>query len=195
MGWSGFKVTVDPTSEPVEVAEARDFCRIDVSDDDALLAALISAARQGVERTLNRALVTQTLAATWDGWPRGNVFVLPRGAPLGSVSSVAYVDGDGDSQTLSSDVYVVDTYAQPGRVALAWNQTWPTAREQANAITVTYVAGYGDGEDVPAAIRMGILSMVADVYEHREAFVEGQALQVNRTTRFLLGAYALPTVG
>ena len=49
-----------PGEEPVTLAEAKAWCRIDAADEDALLSALIAAARLQVESLTGRALVTQT---------------------------------------------------------------------------------------------------------------------------------------
>jgi uncharacterized phiE125 gp8 family phage protein len=49
-----------PGEEPVSLAEAKAFCRIDGTDEDALVSALITAARLHVESITGRALLTQT---------------------------------------------------------------------------------------------------------------------------------------
>ena len=60
-----------PGEEPVTLAEAKAWCRIDGADDDALLAALIAAARLQVESLTGRALMTQSLAADARGGAGG----------------------------------------------------------------------------------------------------------------------------
>ena len=52
--------TVDPTSEPVTLAECKTWLRVDIADDDALLSALVTAARDAHELYCNRAYITQT---------------------------------------------------------------------------------------------------------------------------------------
>ena len=58
-----------PATEPVTVAEAKAHARIDIDDDDAMVAALITAARQWVEDTTGRCLITQQWKLTLDNWP------------------------------------------------------------------------------------------------------------------------------
>ena len=60
-----------PVVEPVTVAEAKLHCRIDVEEDDTLVAALISTAREHLER-ISRPRVAMS-AQRWlmvlDAWP------------------------------------------------------------------------------------------------------------------------------
>ena len=48
--------------------------------------------------------------------------------PLSSVTSIAYLDADGDSQTLSASKYIVDAANIPGRIKPAFGEVWPTTR-------------------------------------------------------------------
>ena len=74
------------------------------------------------------------------------------------MTSIQYVDDAGDTQTLSTSLYQVDTKSQPGRIIPAYGESWPTVRSDTlNAVTVNFVAGYGDDpEDVPAGLRHAV---------------------------------------
>lgn len=132
-------VSVPPICEPFYIDEVTDHLKVDSSDDDTLITKLIVAARQYCELFQNRAYVTQTLLLKLDTFPIE--FELPR-PPLQSVSSIGYIDTSGDAQTLASSVYDEDIYTEPGRIAEAYNQVWPSIRGDINAVTVTYKAGY-----------------------------------------------------
>ncbi len=96
--------------------------------------------------------------------------------PLQSVSSITWLDTAGNLSTVPSSTYLVDTISEPGRVALAYGQTWPSTSAQGNAIspvagvTVTYVAGYSSSTLVPASIKQAILLVLGAWYENREEF-------------------------
>lgn len=155
--------TSDAATEPVTLAEAKAHARVDVSDDDALITAMITAARHVAEQQLQRALITQTWKLTLDEFPSG-VLELPHPA-LQSVTSVKYYDADGVQQTLSNTLYRVDTSSEPGRIEPV--DSWPATYSRIGAVEVIFVAGWANAAAVPAAIKSWMLMRVASMYEHR----------------------------
>ena len=140
---------------------------------------LIASARAAVENELHRYLVTQTLDAYFDAFPTypnerfsgiSRAFRLP---PLQSVSSITYVDTDGVTQTLAADQYLVDAKSQPGRIEPAYGVSWPSTREQANAVIVRFIAGYGAAAAVPQCIKNWMLIRIKTLWENREQIVVG----------------------
>ncbi len=185
--------TVEPASEPITLAEAKAHLRVDFSDEDALILSLITAARQWLERGLNRALITRTLRATFDlpitGQASGPVgglvgraprlaFDLPYASP-GNTATVTSVELEADVATwsaLDSTYYKLDTDNTPARLWLRTSALWlwlPGLDWQGfdtPRIRVTYTCGYGSTEaSVPAAIRSALLAAVGHLYENRES--------------------------
>jgi uncharacterized phiE125 gp8 family phage protein len=179
-----------PAIEPVTLDEAKAHLRLDTDTDDAYVSALIVAARERVELFLRRALITQTFEYTLDQFLASSFIDLPR-PPLRSVDWIKYIDAAGNQQTLPPEVYVVDASSnEMGRVALAWNQFWPITRWSINSIVIRFVAGYGDkAEDVPQAIRHGILIEISNLYENREDIVIGQTINMVPLSERLLWPY------
>lgn len=173
--WYGLRdlpvVTCDlvtgPAVEPLTTAEAKTHLRVDASSEDTLIDAYVAAARAFYEDAAWRALITQTWALRLEQWPEGDSLVLPK-PPLQSVTSVVYTDSDGASHTMSSSDYVV--YPQdPGRIWLAYGASWPTATLRPGpSIVITFVAGYGDADDVPEIDKQAIRLLVGHFYENRE---------------------------
>lgn len=58
-----------PASEPLSVADAKSYLRVEHEDDDAIIAALIASARHHVEALTRTGLITQTWRLVRDGWP------------------------------------------------------------------------------------------------------------------------------
>ena len=168
-----------PSGEPVTLADVKAWARIDTSEDDALLTGLIADARQhfdGKDAWFGRALMTQVWDLVMDCFPyesdgsyadAPSIYVpLP---PLQSVTSINYIDGAGTPQLLANTEYTVDTKAEPGRIIPAFGKVWPAAQATINAVTVRFVAGYGNAAAVPQPILQWIKQATAYLYEHREA--------------------------
>ena len=177
------KTTVPPAAEPVTLAEAKLHLRVDHSDEDAYITALITASREWCESYLGGSICQQTKALITNHFP--HYLRLP-GGPVQSISSVTYEDENGDTQIVDASTYRL---TGDGYISLAWGKSWPTG--YACDVTITYVAGYPpevttelveeEGEDpvevettdyaanVPASIKQAILLLVGALYEDREA--------------------------
>ena len=177
-----------PAAEPVTTSTAKSFLKVDVSTDDTLIDTMIAAARGLVEEATGRRLITQTLVgyldkvpgslehAWWDGMREGPVGLLNNASiriPVGPVQSITHVkvyDSAGVATTASGSTYYLATkgYGE-AEIVLFDGQTWPTVTpRQANALEVRFVAGYGAaGSNVPSALVLATLNLVAWMYEHR----------------------------
>lgn len=167
-------LTTPPAVEPISTAEAKAHIRVDHSDDDTYIDTLVSAARQDTERVTWRQMITATYTLTLDRFPENVDFIeLPR-PPLQAVSSITYVDVNGDTQTWADTNYTVATGGGAGRVNLVAGKVWPSMQTRFNSVTITYTAGYGDAStDVPEVLRQGMLLKIGHWYENREAVVIG----------------------
>ena len=187
--WASLDRTVDAAAEVVSTADAKAHLRVTGPDDDTYVAALVKAARQAVEEWTSRALQHQTWVMTLDAFPTEQEIRLPR-PPLSSVTTLAYVDGAGASQTWASSNYVVVTRDTPGRIRLAYGITWPATRAQPNAVTITYVAGYGAAAStVPAPLVHAAKLVLGDLYGLREGSVVGTVHADNPAVAALLAPY------
>jgi uncharacterized phiE125 gp8 family phage protein len=182
------RIVTPPAEEPVSLAEARAHLRVDTTEDDDQIRALIVAARQhvdGHDGWLGRALVTQTLALKLDRFPRAITVPLP---PLQSVESIIYVDGSGTTQTLAEDRYTA-TSGEPAKIVPAYGLSWPETRSVPEAVTVTFTAGYGTAADVPAPIKAALLLHVGTLYRDRESVTVGGGANETPAYGALLSPY------
>lgn len=184
--------TVAPTANPVTYAEAKAHLRLDSDDEREFVEGCIGAAVGLSETMSNRQFMTATYTLKLDLFPAGGgVVLLPR-PPLQSVSSISYIDVNGDSQTWASANYTVDTDSIRGRITEAYGMSWPSTRAQTGAITVTFVAGYATAALVPSAAKHAINMLVGHYYVNREAVSSGRAMSVPMAADSLLASVSVP---
>lgn len=168
--------TVKPVAFPVTLAECKADLRVQYTADDTLINSLIAAATDYMDvpnGVIGKALIDQTWTLSVpraDGRERIELPV----TPVQSITSITYYDADNVQQTLAaSDFYLY------GDEDKAWieakpNINWPTAYDRLDAITVTFVAGFGaDSTAVPSSIRRAMRLLIAHWYEHRTAVEVG----------------------
>lgn len=190
-----YRVTEQPAVEPITLDEARTHLRVTpygsplAHPDDDYISALIPVARTFCEQYLQRALATQTIKVSLDSFK--DDIELP-GQPIQSIESITYIDRDGAEQTLATSVYELDEF--DGTVRLKFDQDWPSTRDQANAVTITAIAGYTVGESpdtypIPASIKAAMLLILGNLYENRtQDVMNGSQLNYNSLP---LGVYSL----
>ncbi len=160
-------IATPPAVEPVTIEEARLHLRISGTDEDALVARLISAARSHVEQVTKRSLITQGWRTYLDDWPEGRVVRLPTG-PVQSVEAITIFDADGMPMSLGSDDFTLDGAGSPPRLKV--KPAVGGAGQPINGIEIDFTAGYGDtAASVPKPLIQAILLLVGHWYEHREA--------------------------
>ena len=163
-----------PAREPVTLQQAKDHLRVDGTDNDSTVDALITVAREHVEKFTNRVLITQTWDLVLDAFPKQICLPMP---PAQSVTTIKYIDTAGVQQTLAITEYKVDVASNPARIVEAYGKTWPLTRDEINAVEVRFITGYGaNAEDVPGPIISAMLLVIGHLYENREATSSGPAL-------------------
>jgi len=151
-----------PAVDPVTTAEAKTHLRVDHADHDTLIGTLIKSAVYYVENYTRRALITQTWDLFLDRFETENEIPLPS---LQSVTTVKYLDDAGVQQTLAATGYKVDVASERGRVVLAYGESWPTVRDEINAIEIRFIAGYGLAVAVPDQLKDAIKLHVQILYD------------------------------
>jgi len=170
----------EPAEEPLTVDEAKEHLRVDISDEDTLIGAYLTAARIHYEQAIWRPLITQTLGYRLHQWPYTDYLLLPR-PPLQSVTSIAYVDSVGGANTFAASNYNVYVNGDVGTIYLKDGSNWPsTTLQPGPSILITYVAGYGDAEDVKEIDKQAIRLLLGHFYENREDVIAIQGISVTQ---------------
>lgn len=159
--WYPATITVAAAAEPVTSSEVKAWTEIDFTDDDTVIAMLIAAARAFVEKYCGVRMASQTVSVKCDTF--ADMARFPE-APVTSITSISYVDTDGATQTLSTDVYELQADGLEPAITLKYGQSWPAIRPDSR-ITVVAVVGHSV---VPPNAKLAILLYIAGGYAHRE---------------------------
>jgi uncharacterized phiE125 gp8 family phage protein len=187
-------ISVEPESEPITLAQAKAHLRVDASDDDAYITALITAARMWVEQMANLCLIEQTVVERFDSFPTYGYFNLTK-APVLAITSIQYTDTNGDVQTWANTEYDIDTVSKPARIMPKFGKTYPFTRVSLAPVSITYTAGFGDeAADVPAPIIHAMKLLIGEMYENRQSLTNEQVAPKRGALEKLLDNYRVQTL-
>lgn len=166
---------IAPAVEPLSLAEAKLFLRVEHGDDDAVIAALVAAARAHIEALTRRCLITQTWRHVRDAWPDDGRIRLRLG-PIRSIAAVRQFDAAGNAVAVDAGRFVIDA-AGDTLAAPPWSLTAP-GRTTAG-IEIDLVLGFGaSADDVPPQLKHALRNLVAHWYENRGLIAIGQSVPV-----------------
>src|SRR6185503_14451342 len=177
-----------PAVEPLSLAEAKAFLRLETAEDDPLIAAFISAARLHVETQTGLALVTQSWRMVLDCWP-ANGRITARPAPLQALTAARVFDFDGEVRAVDIQAFVADASTSTLSF-IPWALPMPT--RFAAGIELDFTAGFGDAaSDVPELIRQAIRLLVAHWHENRAIVAGAEAAPVPSNAAALIAPYRM----
>ena len=198
------RLVTDATSEPITIAEAKAYSRVDDDTDDILFISLIKTARRYVEKQTGLALKTQTWAAILNRWPEGQgqgfggpwwdgvqqapislitsttTIEIPK-RPFQSVSSIKLRDAYGSLTTVDPSVYFTEVSDMRGRVNRVLGQIWPVViLANSGAIEITFTAGFDAApySGLPDDLKLAVNILIKHWYDNRELISEGKAVNV-----------------
>ncbi len=158
---SALRLVTPPASEPLTLAQAKTFLRIEHSADDEPLTRAIVAARVAAENYIKCALLPQTWELSIAN-PSAAKLCLPFG-PAQSITSITLTTEAGESSTMNASNYRLSV---DGFAALFTN---PPSIEK---MTIRFVAGIATtASEIPLPIVQGILHHIAVIMENRDGDV------------------------
>lgn len=150
----------------VSLDEAKLACRIDETmgaTEDAWLTRKIKSITSSIETFIEHSVQDQTWCLYLDAF--SDSIELPKG-PVTAVSAVQYDDVDGVEQTLDASAYTLDLVSKPQWIVRNSDYAWPEVLGAVNAVRITFVAGYGEGQTLER-IRDVCLDVLAYWYDER----------------------------
>ena len=172
-------VITEPAIEPLTLAEVKLHCRVDYTDDDAMLQAFITAARRRAENYLGRKLISQQVQWSFSNdlfwlqpyndayntrmqidsfftrnamYPMPGRWMIVHYPNVQSIDSFQYYDTGENLQTVDPNVFRIVNLNDPSNVCfleLILGGVWPVPSIRANPWIMKYTVGFGSD---PASI-------------------------------------------
>lgn len=149
-----------PNEGPVSLAALRTYLRIDTSDDDTTLQAILLAARLAVEQRTGRILTVQTWRLRLDSWPDNQRVRVPL-FPFRRLIAARIFDANGQSVAIAASSIV---NSEPGFIGF---NAAPQPGRPEGGIEIDVEVGYAGAADIPAALILAVMRKAARLYEAR----------------------------
>lgn len=157
-----------PAAEPLVLQDFKDFLRITHDAEDAILALLITTARQMVESLTRRLLLTQDWRLVLDAWPPSGL-ILPPLAPVSGLIAARLRHRTGGETVLPLSRFTLRGDRTPPVIAFE-REAMPAPDQPVGGIELDLRLGYGaSAAQVPADLVQAVRLLAAHLYEHRDA--------------------------
>jgi len=158
-----FTVADNPLgTDIISLAEMKLFLRVDHSEEDTTISAIITSAAMAVQDYTGRVFVSSTFTMMLDSFHNVEI-----PADISTVSGVTYYDSTNALQTLGVTKYYVDASREPARVAFL--DTPSIYTDRFNSVIIAGTIGNQANPPQQHAIKM----LAAHYYENRRAVIVG----------------------
>ena len=155
-----------PIIEPIDLAQAKNYLRVDTNDDDILISNLIGTIRHMVENELNLCLIERRFIYRTN-IPQSNCLTLPR-PPLMAVNRISLIGENDQAVDIPPADYSVTTKRDPGEIRLNKDKSWHQYQAGFSSLEIEFTAGFGSNADaIPLPIKQAILLGLTHAYEYR----------------------------
>lgn len=217
---TSLKLITPPAAEPISLTDAKSFLKVDTTDDDTFITAIIKSARRHAESYTKRKLITQVWeywldefpggigggnTRWWDGvverplsylagWGREVVLPLP---PFQTLNFLNTYDLSDNLSAFDTTKLIIDTPTEGlGRIALKFGQIWPVPIRLTNSVQINFTVGYGtDSSLIPEDIMEAMRIMIGHFYEKRQPTESGRALDLPLSVDDLLQPWRVLRLG
>jgi uncharacterized phiE125 gp8 family phage protein len=157
------RLVAPPVDEPITLEEAKAHLRVEHDEEDSQIQAWITSARMAAENDTKRVYVTQTWELVLNDLPQGGLIKIP--PPVTPVQEILSIKVGGTEESLEN--FAIDIFN--AQIVPKAGYALPKSNSPVSSIVVTFKAGFGEPESVPAPLKSAILLRVGHLYLHREA--------------------------
>jgi uncharacterized phiE125 gp8 family phage protein len=198
-----YTITKQPAEEPITYAELASHLRVDSDADTDYVTALISVAREWVDKVTGRAAIETDYLYTADSWETAAGLNYPEGyemrttvtspvninlyrTPLVAVRSVKYFAPGSTALTeLSTDDYRVVTGTEPGAISIYRNL--PALEDRPDAIQIAFTAGHAETSEISAMHKHAVKLMATVLYENSMPIAPVDMKEIPYTLQAIIG--------
>lgn len=193
MDWNRL-TCVDPGTDAVDLATAKQQLRVEFDDHDDLIGSLIASAQAMIHGPdgIGVALCASQWRLSLDAFPCGWIKLPPLGV-VSAIASLTYTDLNGQAQTLTGGTdYVSDFDQTPAIIALPPGNTWPATLAVPGAVKITFTAGPVKPN---AKLVQAILLAVTDWYSQPNAEGSKAQFALPNRAKDLLATFGPGSIG
>jgi uncharacterized phiE125 gp8 family phage protein len=159
-----------PIETIVSLADAKAHLKVDYTDDDALITALIAVAVDWVESQIQKRLAVRQVDWTTDNLSNGMRLPL---APVVSVDALTYLTYPyGPAVVMPTANYIVAPDGQATIICKPYNLLWPWIGQGPNPVVVRFTVG-GVALVSPVVLH-AVKIVIANLYEYRGTAMYGR---------------------
>jgi uncharacterized phiE125 gp8 family phage protein len=166
-------IIAQPNAEPVTLAEVKARLRMTATADDALISSLIPTARTFAEKICGYSLASKAYTYSTRGFPWPHISIRLPVPPVSAVTSVTYLDCEGNIQTWDPSEYMIGLTQIPAVIRPRPGFIYPETLHEPDidAVFIQFQAGPATGAlglDF-STIYEAIRQLTIHFYTHPEA--------------------------
>ena len=154
--WHAPVTTTAPAQEPITLALAKEFLRLEGNDRfDGEVGLHIAGARTAIETRTSTRLITQQVRIACDRI--ADLDRLPIG-PVAAIVEIVFIAPDGTRDEVPGEAFELFGSGLTFGIRTTDGSAWPAPASRSGAIEVTLTVGYGaDGDALPGDLKLALL--------------------------------------
>lgn len=187
---SSYTIISQSVNEPISLNDAKEYLRIDGTQDDDLVNVMIKAARQMAENKTWVSIIPTSYKMTFDKSELQEIMRVNK-YPIRIITGIYYKDVNGATQMLSTQNYEVDLLSNPVRIRI---KTMPEIGDYLNAFWIEFEAGFEYAYQVPKPIIQAMKLIMGHLNENRQDVIVGTITsKMPMGSEYLLEPYTQPS--